>query len=242
MTRAGTRSCVACGVRKGLIFLMLCNANRQDRAVFIMWSLKVSWSSKITPRFLTELDGVIVEVSNWMMKLCCRVGEAQLLPGWAVGDILSFTPRCPARHLCSYRWIIWSKWEIELCVISIAMVWETIWWDPVMQCMWRRGGVQEPIPGNPSDQADVLWIPPLPRPPWKTDHWDRIQTSEVESQWCPVMRGWTGGSDDWQCQKRQTDPTEWELMIWNQLLQFAGLQWLRVAQSQFNVHVWILIG
>ncbi len=52
------------------------------------------------------------------------------------------------------------------------------------------------------------------------------------------MRGWTGGSDDWQCQKRQIDPAEWGLMIWNQLLQFAGLQWLRVAQSQLNGHSW----
>ncbi len=100
--------------------------------------------------------------------------------------------------------------------------------------MWRRGGVQEPIPGEPQWPIDVLWIPPLPRPPWKTDQWDRIQTSEVESQWYPVMRGWTGGSDDWQCQKRQTDPAEWGLMIWNLLLQFAGLQWPIVAQSQLN--------
>ncbi len=42
----------------------LCNANLQDRAVFAMWSLKVSWSSKITPRFLTELDGVITDDPN----------------------------------------------------------------------------------------------------------------------------------------------------------------------------------
>ncbi len=67
--------------------------------------------------------------------------------------------------------------------------------------MWRRGGVQETIPEEPQWPVDVLWIPPLPRPPWKIYHWDRNQTSEVESQWCPVMRGWTGGSDDWQCQK-----------------------------------------
>ncbi len=48
--------------QKDLIFLMLYNANLHDRAVFAMCSLKVSCSSKITPRFLTELDGVIVEV------------------------------------------------------------------------------------------------------------------------------------------------------------------------------------
>ncbi len=41
MTRAWTRSCAACCVRKGLIFLMLCSANLQDRAVFAMCSLKV---------------------------------------------------------------------------------------------------------------------------------------------------------------------------------------------------------
>ncbi len=56
--------------------MMLCNANRQDRAVFAMWSLKVSWSSKITPRFLTEADRVIVEEPSWMVKSCCRVGVA----------------------------------------------------------------------------------------------------------------------------------------------------------------------
>ncbi len=70
MTRAWTRSCAACSVRKGLIFLMLCSANLQDRAVFAMCSLKVSRSSKITPRFLTEADGVIVDEPN------CRVGVA----------------------------------------------------------------------------------------------------------------------------------------------------------------------
>ncbi len=63
-------------VRKGLIFLMLWSANLQDRAVFAMCSLKVSWSSKITPRFLTEVDGVIVDEPNWILKSCCRVGVA----------------------------------------------------------------------------------------------------------------------------------------------------------------------
>ncbi len=44
---------------------------------FAMWSLNVSWSSKITPRFLTELDGVIVDEFIWMVKSCCRVGVAE---------------------------------------------------------------------------------------------------------------------------------------------------------------------
>ncbi len=37
MTRAWTRSCAACSVRKGQIFLMLCSANLQDRAVCILY-------------------------------------------------------------------------------------------------------------------------------------------------------------------------------------------------------------
>ncbi len=76
MTRAWTRSCAACSVWKGLFFLMLCSANLQDRAVFAMCSLKVSWPSKITPRFLTEADGVIVDEPNWIVKSWCRVGVA----------------------------------------------------------------------------------------------------------------------------------------------------------------------
>ncbi len=138
---------------------------------------------------------------------------------------------------CSYRWIIWSKWEIELCVISVEMVGEAMClYDGTQWCSvcGEKEGSKNRSLGNPLWPIDVLWIPPLPRPPWKTDQWDRIQTSEVESQWCPVMRGWTGESDDWQCQKWQTDPAEWGLMIWNRLLQFTGLQWLRVAESQLN--------
>ncbi len=52
---------------------MLCSANLQDRAVFAMCSLKVSWSSK---RLLTEVDGVIIDEPNWIVKSCCRVGVA----------------------------------------------------------------------------------------------------------------------------------------------------------------------
>ncbi len=171
--------------------------------------------------------------------------EAQSLPGWAVGDVLSSMPRCLPSSLRSMQLPLDHLVEMRDRAVchqrrNGRINYVPVWWDPVMYCMWRRGGVQEPSPGEPRWPIDVLWIPPLPRPLWKTDQWDRIQTSEVESQWCPVMRGWTGGSDDWQCQKRQTDPAEWGLMIWNRLLQFAGLQWLRVTQSQLNGHFWNL--
>ncbi len=134
MTRAWTRSCAACSVRKGLIFLMLCSANLQDRAVFAMCSLKVSWSSKITPRFLTEFDGEIVDEPNWIVKSCCRVGVAGKTRSSVFARLscrmMFFHPcrdvRQAAWDPCSYRWIIWSKWEIELCVISIEMVGEAM--------------------------------------------------------------------------------------------------------------------
>ncbi len=41
-----------------------------------MWFFKENWSSKITARFLTELDGVIVDEYIWMVKSCFRVGVA----------------------------------------------------------------------------------------------------------------------------------------------------------------------
>ncbi len=150
----------------------------------------------IIPRFLTELDGVIADEPNWIVKSCCRVGVAgktrssvfaRLSWRWCSFIHAEMSARQAAWDPCSYRWIIWSKWEIQLCE-------------------------------EPQWSVDVLWIPPLPRQPRKTDQWDRIQTSEVESQWCPVMRGWTGGSDNWQCQKQQIDPAEWGLMIWNRFL------------------------
>ncbi len=128
--------------------------------------------------------------------------EAQSLPGWAVGDFLSSMPRCPPGSLRSVQLPLdhlVEKRDRAVCHrrSNGRRSHVPVWWVPVMWCMWRRGGVQEPIPEEPQWPVDVLWIPPHPRPPWRTYRWDRIQTSEVESQWCPAMRGWTGGSDDW---------------------------------------------
>ncbi len=54
--------------------------------------------------------------------------EAQSLPGWAVGDDRPCRDvRQAAWDPCSYLWIIWwLKREIELCVISVAMVGEAM--------------------------------------------------------------------------------------------------------------------
>ncbi len=171
MTRAWTRSCAACSVRKGLIFLMLCSANLQDRAVFAMCSLKVSWPPKITPRFLTEADGVIVDEPNWIVKSCCRVGVA----GKTRSSVFArLSCRCvlsssrdvhqAAWDLCSYRWIIWSKWEIELCVISIEMVGEAMClYDGSQWCSvcGEEEGSKNRSLGNPSDQFMCFgYLPP----------------------------------------------------------------------------------
>ncbi len=76
-TRAWTRSCVACSQRKGLIFLILYNANLQDRAVLAMRSEKFSLSSITTTRFLAVFEGVMVDEPNWMWKLWWKYGFAE---------------------------------------------------------------------------------------------------------------------------------------------------------------------
>ncbi len=58
MTRAWTRSCVACSVRKGPIFLMFCSANLHDHAVFVNWCCT---------------DGVVGKMrSSVFARLSCR--------------------------------------------------------------------------------------------------------------------------------------------------------------------------
>ncbi len=132
---------------------------------------------------------------------------------------------------CSYRWIIWSKWEIELCVINVEMVGEAMClYDGTQWCSvcGEEEGSKNRSLGKPSDQLMCFGYLPSP------DHPER-PTSEIgfkPAKWNPSdVPWWTRWSDDWQCQKRQTDPAEWGLMIWNQLLQFAGLQWQSSAVS-----------
>ncbi len=204
MTRAWTRSWAACCVRKGLIFLMLCNANLQTRAVFVMCSLKGSWSSKMTSRFLSELDGVIVAESIWKVKSCCSVVvagkqganrsiELQVMFFHPCRDICQ-----AAKDACSYRFIIWSKWEIELYVISIAMVGDTMClydgtqWCSV--CGEEEEGSKNRSLRNPSDQLMCFGYLPAPGHPERPT--SEIGFKPAKSLWCPVMRGWTGGSDD----------------------------------------------
>src|SRR4029434_7104796 len=64
-----TSSWVAYWVRYGLILRMLNSAKRRDLETEAMWSVKVSWSSIMTPRFLAVLDGT-------------RDKESILMPMW----------------------------------------------------------------------------------------------------------------------------------------------------------------
>ncbi len=144
---------------------------------------------------------------------------------------------------CSYRWIIWSKWEIELCVISIEVVGEAMClYDGSQWCSvcGEEEGSKNRSLGNPSDQFMCFGYLPSPGHPERP-------TSEKgfkPAKWNPSdIQWWEGGQEDLMIdsvKKRQRDPAEWGLMIWNWLLQFAGLQWPIVAQSQLNGHSWNL--
>ncbi len=91
----------------------------------------------------------------------------------------------------SYRWIIWSKWEIELCVISVEMVREAM-------CLYDGGqwcsvcGEEEGSKNwslrNPSDQ--LMFCGYLP----SQAHLERPTSESNQRSGIPVMtiRGWTG--------------------------------------------------
>ncbi len=198
MTRAWTRSCAVCCVRKGLIFL------KHVQAVFAMWSLKVSWSSKITPRFLTELDGVIVAESIWMVNSCCRVGVAgktrssvfaRLSCRWCSFIHAEMSARQPEMRLATVG-SSGSKWEIELCVISIAMVVDTMClYDGTQWCSacGEEEGSNNRSLRNPSDQLMCSGFLPSP------GHLEG-PASEIglkPAKWNPCYtQWWEGGQED----------------------------------------------
>ncbi len=155
-----------------------------------MWSLKVSWSSKNTPRFLTELDGVIVEEPSWMVKSFCRVGVAGKT--WS-----SVFARLSCRWCSFIHAEIWSKWEIELCVNSIAMVWETMClYDGTQWCSvcGEEEGSKNRSLRHPSDQ--LMFCGYLPSP----GHLKRpaIEIGFKPAKWNPCnAQWWEGGQENW---------------------------------------------
>ncbi len=97
---------------------------------------------------------------------------------------------------CSYRWIIWSKWEIELCVISIEMVGEVMClYDGSQWCSvcGEEEGSKNRSLGNPSEQFMCFGYLPSPGHPERP-------TSEIgfkPAKWNPSdIQWWEGGQED----------------------------------------------
>ncbi len=97
---------------------------------------------------------------------------------------------------CSYRWIIWSKWEIELCVISIEMVGEAM--CPCDGTQWcsvcgEEEGSKNRSLGNPSDQFmcfGYLHSPGHPERPTSEIRFKPAKWNPSDVQW------WEGGQED----------------------------------------------
>ncbi len=93
-------------------------------------SLNVSWSSRITPSFLSKLNGIIVDEPSWTGAVLMGGWEDEKLHFCQVElQVMLFNP-CRDVHQsgwdpCRCHWIIWLKWAVELSFISIAMVGKT---------------------------------------------------------------------------------------------------------------------
>ncbi len=75
MTRAWTRSCAACSVRKAWSFL--CCAMQTCKIEPLQCGLwRSAGHQRLHQDFWPKFDGVIVEEHSWMVKSCCRVGVA----------------------------------------------------------------------------------------------------------------------------------------------------------------------
>ncbi len=142
---------------------------------------------------------------------------------------------------CSYRWIIWSKWEIELCVISIEIVGEAMClYDGSQWCSvcGEEEGSKNRSLGNPSGQFMCFGYLPSP------SHPERL-TSEIgfkPAKWNPSDIQW------WECgQEDLIDSVKSGRQIqqnedWWFGIGFCNSQGFSdwVAQSQLNGHSWNL--
>ncbi len=97
---------------------------------------------------------------------------------------------------CSYRWIIWLKREIELCVIGVAMVGEAMCLHDGSQwcsvCGEEEGSKNRSL-RNPSDQLMCFGYLPTPGHP-------EGPTGEIgfkPAKWNPSdTQRWEGGQED----------------------------------------------
>ncbi len=144
--------------------------------------------------------------------------------------------RLAAWDPCSYQWIIWSKWEVELCVLSIVMVWETMClYDGTQWCSvcGEEEGSKNRSLRIPSDQ--LMFCGYLPSP----GHLERPD-SEIgfkPAKWNPCgAQWWEGGQEN-----LMVNSIKRSFWFLKKLCNSHGFS-DRVAQSQLNVHIWTLIG
>ncbi len=145
---------------------------------------------------------------------------------------------------CSYRWIIWSKWEIELCVIRIEMVGDTMCvYNGSQWCSvyGEEEGSKNRSLGNSSDQFMCCGYLP------SSGHLER-PTSEIgfkPAKWNPCdVQWWEDGQEDLIVNSVKSGRQIQQIEDWWFGISFCNPQGFsdRVAPSQLNVHVWTLIG
>src|SRR4029434_6977900 len=145
LTKVCTSSWVAYWVRYGLILRMLNSAKRQDLETEAMWSVIVSWSSIMTPRFLAVLDGTRDKESILMLMLWWM----SCLAGKTISSVLARVQlKVVIFHPCGYisktvrdprrdSGVLRRERQKQLSIIGIAMIGKTMRADDRAQ----RGGV-----------------------------------------------------------------------------------------------------
>ncbi len=84
---------------KGPDLLNIISCKSTGPVVLVMWSVKFSLSSITTPRFLAVFEGVMVDESNWKVKLWWNDGFAETTSSSVLARL-------------SWRW--WSFIQLEM--------------------------------------------------------------------------------------------------------------------------------
>ncbi len=155
-------------------------------------------------------------------------------------------PRCPPGSLRSVQLPLdhlVEKRDRAVCVSSVEMVGQAMClYDGTQWCSLcgEEEGFKNRSLRNPSDQLMCFGYLPSPGHPERST----IKIGFKPAKWNPSdIQWWEGEQEDLMIdsvKRDQINRAGWGLMIWNRLLQFAGLQWPIVAQSQLNGHSWNL--
>ncbi len=152
---------------------------------------------------------------------------------------------------CSYRWIIWSKWEIELCVISVEMVGEAMClYDGTQWCSvcGEEEGSKNRALGNPSDQLMCFGYLPSP------GHPERLTsegTKGEDESFLSSVSSWLDVLCEWRCKlttdcnffyRQKLNKVAVDLVMemwWFGSVDFSGERWKqRLIHTQVKRIVW----